>query len=262
MSADLKPKLAALLHDYAANGQGPFAARVKDRRVNPSQLPDHVLRAHLSMAYGALLSDLDRAGLSAFYVKDLSQVVGRERAYKVLAATEPRRPAPHRPMAKWKIWTAVVAVILIGLQINHYATLAIWRPRIAAMEMTSDAWLETYQSSDTPEGVREIMFKQAVARVTEIPVYSSLWLEIKLDRDLPRDVEDQMNDLSDAHSARLEAQEERRGAEARRRCMRLGDSGSRYECMGKLGVWRDVERTSRMMTGGDPNAPSNFPSFQ
>jgi len=259
--SDLKPKLTALLREYATNGRGPFATRVNERRLQPDSLTDRELRNHLSMSYGALLHDLNQVGLSAFYMKDLSQVVGRDRAVMVMAATEPTRPAPYKPMAKWKIWVPIVAVVLIGFQISHYTTMAAWRPRIAAMALTSDAWLRTYKSDETPDAVREEMFDQAIASVADIPVYSPLWLSLSLDPDLPEEVDAQMDRLSDAHAARLQAQQDRQSAEARRRCMRAGDSWSRYDCLGKLGVWRDVERTTRMMTGGDPDAPSIFPRF-
>lgn len=262
MSAELKTKLACLLREYVAAGCGPFAARVRERRIEPDNLTDRELRNHLSMAYGSLLADLKSAGLAAFYVKDLAAVLGKDRALRVLEVVDERRVAPPPRVASWKIWSAVIAVLLIGLQINHFVQMQIWRPRVAAMEFASQQWVDTFKSDDTPEDIRGEMLVQATESLDSIPVDSELWLELSSDSDLPDAVEDRMDALENAHNARLAERERREKSAAQRRCARLGDSWSQYECMGKLGVWRDVERTSRIMAGEDPNAPSTFPSFR
>lgn len=262
MSSDLKLRLSNLLRDYATTGCGPFAARVRERGLEPNDLTDRELRNHLSMAYGALLGDLRSAGLSAFYIKDMAVILGKERALRVLEAVDDRRVNPPRRLSPWKAWTAVIVVLLIGLQINHFVTMQIWRPRIAAMQFGSQEWVDAFKSDNTPEDIREEMLVQASESLDRIPLYSELWSALGSNPDLPTHVDEQMDALEDAQSARLAEQERRQKSAAQRRCARLGDSWSQYECMGKLGVWRDVERTARIMAGEDPSAPSTFPDFR
>lgn len=255
MSASLKAQLTALLTEYARQGQGPFAARVAERRLRVERLTDRELRHHLSMAYGSLLAELERAGLSAFYRKDLGAVVGLDRVQNVIDADKtPLLVVTPSKQPKWKAIATLVGIGvigLLGLQLNHYNEKAEWQRKLTPLAIRSKEWAEIYESHDTPDHVKEDMKRRMFADIQALPPTSPIWFDVKLDNDTPPAVKERMDDIEEAHVARANAIEESRAAAARRRCFTRGDSLSQYNCLDELGVWDDIDRGMALATRTD-----------
>ncbi|WP_374470204.1 hypothetical protein [Phenylobacterium sp.] len=125
----LKGKLRDLLKLLADDGRGPFE-RWADRQGGESpavpDLSDRYLRHKLQTVYGGaeMIDLLTGAGLTPLLMRDLSRVLGSERAAQVLAAPPaegrpPRAPADEGATLSWPM------IVGVGLAIAASAALVV-----------------------------------------------------------------------------------------------------------------------------------------
>lgn len=195
MTADLRQRLKRLLSEYAANGAGPFEVRAKKRGLRPEALTDIELRHNLLNAYGPLLNDLDRLGLSRFYRMDLAAVVGRTRVDRVLSARytlpPPRARRSRRRDAGWLLGgvsSMLVASGVIGFGIIKDDA----AEEVVTFGMTTPIWSAVYQADQTPPPVLRSMRHHALKHLGALPVGSDLWWALKGDPAVPTAVRQRM----------------------------------------------------------------------
>ena len=126
MTEAVKTRLKELLRECREAGDSPFSYRVAERRLDVRNLSDASINHNLTMAYGAVLTDLDQLGLSAFYRKDLAKVIGDERARRIVAsrrevaagAVASTGRASERyeanPVSGWRLLIIVFAIVFSG----------------------------------------------------------------------------------------------------------------------------------------------------
>lgn len=208
MSSDVRQRLKGLLTEYAACGAGPFEVRVRKRGLRAAALTDMDLRHNLLSAYGPLLDDLDRLGLSRFYRMDLAAVVGPGRVERVLSARY--APAPVPPVRteprdmRWVLGGISSMLVASGVM-GFGGVQDDAGQKLVEFGVVTPLWSAIYQADQTPAALQRSMRDRTIRHLAALPVGSDMWWALKEDPFVPNTVRERMeNDLRVRNRGALE----------------------------------------------------------